>query len=123
VEVEARERGQAQEVGGERAGEAVGVQAEQLQCGWLTERAQRHDAREAQPREEQRGRPGGVGQRGVAARGARAAGGGCELWWEAGKEIGRETRGVRDLGWVKFDGVHVAHVFNLRTWVPTFLKG
>jgi hypothetical protein len=23
--------------------------------------------------------------------------------------------------WVKFDGVHVAHVFNLRTWVPTFL--
>jgi hypothetical protein len=30
---------------------------------------------------------------------------------------------VRDLGWVKFDGVHVAHVFNLRTWVPTFLKG
>jgi hypothetical protein len=52
-----------------------------------------------------------------------AAGGGCEHWWEAGKEIGRETRGVRDLGWVKFDGVHVAHVFNLRTWVPTFLKG
>jgi hypothetical protein len=35
-----------------------------------------------------------------------AAGGGCEHWWEAGKEIGRETRGVRDLGWVKFDGVH-----------------
>jgi hypothetical protein len=52
-----------------------------------------------------------------------AAGGGCEHGWEAGKEIGRETRGVRDLGWVKFDGVHAAHVFNLRTWVPTFLKG
>jgi hypothetical protein len=30
---------------------------------------------------------------------------------------------VMDLGWFKFDGVHVAHVFNLRTWVPTFLKG
>jgi hypothetical protein len=52
-----------------------------------------------------------------------AAGGGCEHGWEARKEIGRDTRGVRDLGWVKFDGVHAAHVFNLRTWVPTFLKG
>jgi hypothetical protein len=36
----------------------------------------------------------------------------------------RDARaGVWDLGWLKFDGVHVAHVFNLRTWVPTFLKG
>jgi hypothetical protein len=35
----------------------------------------------------------------------------------------RDARaGVRDLGWLKFDGVHVAHVFNLRMWVPTFLK-
>jgi hypothetical protein len=34
----------------------------------------------------------------------------------------RDVRG-RDLGWVKFDGVHATHVFNLRTWVPTFLKG
>jgi hypothetical protein len=126
VEVEARERGQ--EVGG------------QLQRGWLTERAQRHGAREAQPREEQRGRLGDVGlssgRRWLAARrsavrgvargaasgeaaragwrasgvvarrsalggGGRArsvlglaAGGGCEHWWEAGKEIGRETCGV-----------------------------
>jgi hypothetical protein len=24
---------------------------------------------------------------------ARMDGGGCELWWEGGKEIGRETRG------------------------------
>jgi hypothetical protein len=35
----------------------------------------------------------------------------------------RETHRVRDLGfWVKFDGVFVAHEFNLRTWVPTFLN-
>jgi hypothetical protein len=109
VEVEARERGQAQEVGG------------QLQRGWLTERAQRHGAREAQPREEQHGRPGGVGlssgRRGVAQRAGRRsergggasgvaaqagwrasagwrrrgaqcarAGGGCEQWYGGKRE-------------------------------------
>jgi hypothetical protein len=65
-------------------------------------------------------------RRGLAAAGCaswRPAAGAS--WWEAGKERrGRETRRVRDLDfWVKFDGVHVAHVFNLRTWVPTFLIG
>jgi hypothetical protein len=67
----------------------------------------------------------------VAARGARGGGAGRTSWWpvagaswwEAGKERKRDAR-VRDLGfWVKFDGAHVAHVFNLRTWVPTFLLG
>jgi hypothetical protein len=42
-----------------------------------------------------------------------------------GARIGRKEErraGARDLGfWVKFDGVHVSHEFNLRTWVPTFL--
>jgi hypothetical protein len=34
---------------------------------------------------------GGAGRR--RARGLAADGGGCELWWEGGKEIGREMRG------------------------------
>ena len=58
--------------------------------------------------------------RAVAARKARA-GGGREL---VGREKGEEERraGLGDLGfWVKCDGVHMAHVFKLRTWVPTFL--
>jgi hypothetical protein len=33
----------------------------------------------------------------------------------------RDTRGERFRFWVKFDGVHVAHEFNIRTWVPTLL--
>jgi hypothetical protein len=36
----------------------------------------------------------------------------------------RESRvgGLGDLGFfIKFDGVHMAHELNLRTWVPTFL--
>jgi hypothetical protein len=58
--------------------------------------------------------------RAVAARKARA-GGGREL---VGREKGEEERraGLGDLGfWVKCDGVYMAHVFKLRTWVPTFL--
>jgi hypothetical protein len=71
------------------------------------------------------------GARGVAAAGhagwqrcgkrALAAGGGREL---VGRGKGEEERraGLGDLGfWVKFDDVHVAHVFQLKTWVPTFL--
>jgi hypothetical protein len=42
VEVEARERGQAQEVGGERARQVVGAQAEQLQRREAAERAGLH---------------------------------------------------------------------------------
>jgi hypothetical protein len=38
---------------------------------------------------------------------------------EAG--LKRDTRVARDLVWVKFDGVDVAHKLKLRTWVPTFL--
>jgi hypothetical protein len=33
----------------------------------------------------------------------------------------RDARGERFRFLVKFDGVHVAHEFNIRTWVPTFL--
>jgi hypothetical protein len=62
---------------------------------------------------------------------ARAGGSGArELAADGGHELvgsgkgERERSGDRDLGFrVKFDGVHVAHVFNLRTWVPTFLRG
>jgi hypothetical protein len=57
----------------------------------------------------------------VAARGTRAGGGGREL---VGSGKGEQERhvGLGDLVfWVKFDGVYVAHVFKLRTWVPTFL--
>jgi hypothetical protein len=64
-----------------------------------------------------------VAEHAVVARGARAGGAGHASCWEAGKERKRDAR-VRDLGfWVKFDGAHVAHVFNLRTWVPIFLLG
>jgi hypothetical protein len=97
-------RGAAQRAGGARA-------------GWRASAGRRTSGVAAR----RSARGGGGGARSVLGL---AAGGGCEhWWWEARKEIGRETRGVRDLGWVKFDGVHVAHVFNLRTWVPTFLKG
>jgi hypothetical protein len=44
VEVEARERGQAREVGGERARQVVGAQAEQLQRREAAERAGLHGA-------------------------------------------------------------------------------
>jgi hypothetical protein len=71
-------------------------------------------------------RGGGAGWR----RGAHGGGGGArepaagsrrEL---VGRGKGEQDRraGLGDLSfWVKFDGVHVAHVFKLRTWVPTFL--
>jgi hypothetical protein len=63
-----------------------------------------------------RARGGVAGHVGWRRRGTRAGG--------KRERRGRETREVRDLGfWVKFDGVHVAHVFNLRMWVPTFLIG
>jgi hypothetical protein len=40
----------------------------------------------------------------------------------SGKGEQERRAGLGDLGfWVKIDGVHVAHVFKLRTWVPMFL--
>jgi hypothetical protein len=72
---------------------------------------------------------GGAGCAGWQQRGARwwrgkrtlAAGGGRELV-RRGKGEEERRAGLGNLGfWVKFDGVHVAHVFKLRTCVPTFL--
>jgi hypothetical protein len=51
LEVEAREVGEAEQVVGERAGEVVGAEAEDLQSGEAAQRARRHGAGEAQPRE------------------------------------------------------------------------
>jgi hypothetical protein len=64
LEVEARERGEAEEVGRERAGEVVGAEAEQLQRVEAGERAGGYGAGEAQPREVQRHDAGGVGAAG-----------------------------------------------------------
>jgi hypothetical protein len=71
-----------------------------------------------------RARSGGAGRSSWRQRGARD--GGRRRARAGGKRErrGREMRGVRDLGFrVKFDGIHMTHVFNLRTWVPTFLIG
>jgi hypothetical protein len=64
-----------------------------------------------------------VGRVDGARRGWTAAGVSSGGKGEKGDRKRDARAGVRDLGWLKFDGVHVAHVFNLRTWVPTFLKG
>jgi hypothetical protein len=57
-----------------------------------------------------------VGSDGLAVR--QVAAGACGRQ----REKKTDVRGERDLGLlVKFDGVHVAHEFKLRTWVPTFL--
>jgi hypothetical protein len=57
-----------------------------------------------------------VGSDGLAARQVAAGARGRQ------REKKTDARGERDLGlMVKFDGVHVAHEFKLRTWVPTFL--
>jgi hypothetical protein len=80
------------------------------------------------------GSAGDVGRGGGGTRGGGAV---AEAWrarwlaaarWRSahGTCSGRERREscgrVGDLGfWVKFDGIHVAHELNIRTWVPTFL--
>jgi hypothetical protein len=62
--------------------------------------------------------------RGLLAVARRPAGGGAMDMNETAQVRERESRvgGLGDLGFfIKFDGVHVPHELNLRTWVPTFL--
>ena len=78
-------------------------------------------ARRAQWWRRARWRSGGGGAASAVAGGGAVEECARHVQWARKKIVVWAGWGFRFL--VKFDGVHVAHEFNLRTWVPTFLIG